>query len=304
MFAGLLILILGIMLVRERLSPDAKSSDKHAASLALGERQQRCASQRTYDRIKVELFRRAVETRGSGREPFDRLSSYSVVRMERPLLTSYDKEIGTLRCSGRLALDLPPGVAVVGGRRTLWADIDYVLQPAADGSGDVVMLEGADAIIVPLATVATTGSEVPLPSSSVAGPTSSEATGSTGAQLPPSEVTMASPQEQAITPRPAPLPQQTRPAPATARPSFNCRHARTKSEIAVCNDGRLASLDRQMAAQYYRAIAAADARQRQLLTRTRDQFLSYRDRCPSEDCIAETYQGRMRQIGDIMEGGH
>jgi hypothetical protein len=39
-----------------------------------------------------------------------------------------------------------------------------------------------------------------------------------------------------------------------------------------------------------------------LLTRTRDSFLIYRDRCTSNDCIAETYRGRMREIRDIMLG--
>ena len=57
-----------------------------------------------------------------------------------------------------------------------------------------------------------------------------------------------------------------------------------------------------MAAQYFRALAAADGRQRATLTSTRDSFLHYRDRCPSDSCIAETYRGRMREIRDIMNG--
>jgi hypothetical protein len=35
---------------------------------------------------------------------------------------------------------------------------------------------------------------------------------------------------------------------ATASPSFNCAAARSRGEVAVCNDERLAALDRQMAA--------------------------------------------------------
>jgi uncharacterized protein len=97
-----------------------------------------------------------------------------------------------------------------------------------------------------------------------------------------------------------------KPAPrsaASARPSFNCRYARTGSEVAVCNDGDLAALDRQMSAQYYRALASSDARQRSLLGATRDQFLRARDRCGTKACIADTYRGRMRQIRDIVESG-
>ena len=57
-----------------------------------------------------------------------------------------------------------------------------------------------------------------------------------------------------------------------------------------------------MAAQFYRAMSDADAEQRANLQRTRDAFLAYRDRCPNNACIAETYRGRMREIRDIMLG--
>jgi uncharacterized protein len=97
---------------------------------------------------------------------------------------------------------------------------------------------------------------------------------------------------------PAPRP----PATGAARPSFNCRYARTRGEIAVCRDSGLAALDRQMASQFYRALRVADPRQRATLTATRDSFLRYRDRCPSNACVAETYRGRMREIRDIMAG--
>ncbi|RIX27133.1 hypothetical protein D3M59_11330 [Sphingomonas edaphi] len=298
MIAGLFILVLGILLIRERGSASEQRAEKPTASGAGGDVEQRCASQQTYDRIKLELFRRAVETRGSGREPFDRLSTYSVARMERPLLTDYDKELGTVRCSGRLSLDLPPGVAVVGGRRALSADIDYLLQPAADGSGDVVMLEGADPIIIPLATLAPTSSGPALPSSSAPAAIPGESVTRSSEVLAPQS--SQTPAQEPAPPIPATREnaQAERPA-MTSRPSFNCRYARTRSEIAVCSDGRLAALDREMAAQYLRAIANADARERRLLTSTRDQFLRHRDRCTSEACIAQSYRGRMRQISDI-----
>jgi hypothetical protein len=49
-------------------------------------------------------------------------------------------------------------------------------------------------------------------------------------------------------------------------------------------------------------MADASSEQRAILNRTRDAFLRYRDQCPSNSCIAETYQGRMREIRDIMRG--
>ncbi len=293
---GLLVLIAVVMMItRSRSAEQDKLSDAQAAGAGASAPAKRCASQATYDRIKLELFRRAAQVRTSDQAVFDRLSAFASVRMERPVLRSQDQELGTVRCAGRLSLDLPPGVAVVGGRRTLSADVDYVLQPAADGSGDVVILEGADPIIIPLATLARTGETAAAPT--VPAPSTLPVT--TDQPLPPIAPGTA-PETAAPTAEPEPTP----PAPAAgaARPSFNCRYARTPGEIAVCRDAGLAALDRQMAAQFYRALRVADPRQRATLTATRDSFLRFRDRCPSNACIAEAYRGRMREIRDIMSG--
>lgn len=280
---GLLVLVAAIVLVTRRGNPDQdKLSDDQAAGSAASGPQTRCASQATYDRIKTDLFRQAAQLRKSDQAAFDRLSAYASVRMERPLLRGGDEALGTVRCSGRLSLDLPPGVAVVGGRRTLSADIDYVLQPAADGSGEVVMIEGADPIVVPLATLARTGepaTTATVPALPPAGPIP-------GSPSPPSTAEPDEPPEPTV----------------GEAPSFNCQRARTRGEIAVCQNSGLAALDRQMASQFSSALAAAGPRQRAILASTRDSFLRYRDQCPSNACIAETYRGRMREIRDIMSG--
>jgi uncharacterized protein len=57
-----------------------------------------------------------------------------------------------------------------------------------------------------------------------------------------------------------------------------------------------------MAAQYRSAFASSDRRTRAELERSRGRFLGYRDQCPSDDCIADTYRGRMREIRDIADG--
>ena len=297
---GLLILIVAIvMITRARTADRDKLSDAQAAGAGATAAETRCASQATYDRIKLELFRRAAQVRTSDQAVFDRLSAFASVRMERPVLRSQDQELGTVRCAGRLSLDLPPGLAVVGGRRTLGADVDYVLQPAADGSGDVVMLEGADPIIVPLATLARTGETAAAPG---APPVTAEGIPA-DPSAPPPGVTIPAPEPAApsaeLQPESAPRPSATV---GQARPSFNCRYARTRGEVAVCRDPGLAALDRQMASQFYRALRAADRRQRATLTATRDSFLRFRDRCPTNACIAEAYRGRMREIRDIMSG--
>lgn len=289
---ALLLLVVALFLFSDRADPNKGRLTGNGETSTGKSANDRCGSQRTYEEIKRELFRQAADTRGRDQAEFDRIAAYASVRVERPRLRDHDEELGTIRCSGRLSIDLPPGVAAVGGRRTLSADIDYVLQPAADGSGDVVMLEGADPIIVPLATLARSGETSRLPS------------------LPPEERPAPPAPSQPVPPARAPVAPQAAPeirseearGARSVRPSFNCRYARTRSEIAVCNDAGLASLDRQMASQYYRAISAANARQRAQLVRSRTTFLRFRDRCAGNACIAETYHGRMREIRDIMAG--
>ena len=247
-----------------------------------------CSAKETYDLIKRELFRRAAQLRGSDQAAYDKLAAVAVIRMENPVMESQDGSTGAINCSGSLSLDLPPGVAAVGGRRTLASDVDYTLQQAADGTGTVVLLRNADAIIAPLATLGRLEQQP-------AAPVTQTETNQTEAPEPKTSVqppaTLAPPVTAAPTPRPA-----------TARPSFDCGKARTKGEVAVCSDAGLAALDRNMAAQFGRAMTAADPDQRALLQSTRSRFLTYRDRCPDRQCMGDAYVGRMKEIRDIMEG--
>ena len=288
LLGGLLVLLLLIVVLtgRNRSDQDRLGDDELAQnSGAAADPEKLCSSQRTYDLIKRELFRRAAQVRGSDQAAFNKLAAYSSIRMDAPMLRSHDEDLGTVSCSGTLALDLPPGVAVVGGRRTLTADIGYSLQPAADGSGDVLTLTNADAILTPLATLA----RVQAPAEDPLAPIEDNVTGPA--------VIYAPGEAQETSPAPEPVRR-----PTVANPSFDCADARTRGEIAVCNDSGLASLDRQMAGQFNSAMSRADPEQRALLQRTRNSFLSYRDRCGSNSCIAETYRGRMREISDIMAG--
>ena len=89
---------------------------------------------------------------------------------------------------------------------------------------------------------------------------------------------------------------------AQSRASFDCRLARTRGEIAVCNNGNLGLLDRQLALLYSQAWGRADAAKRARLLRTRDRFIARRDACVSEMCTRIAYENRMRQVSDIMFG--
>ena len=281
----LLVLIIGYFATRGNSEQDKLTGNELVQNAQQPKAQapeKQCASKSTYDLIKRDLFKRAAQLRVSDQAAFDQLSGFAVLRMENPVMESEDNSTGAVNCSGSLSLDLPPSVAVVGGRHTLTTDIDYTVQPAADGSGPVVLLRNADAIVTPLATLSRT-----------AQPT----------QQPMDLANQMAPVEPSVPAAQAP-PVQAPIAPKTAvtRPSFDCGRARSRSEIAVCADAGLAALDRNMAAQYARSIAVATPAQQALLRRTRDRFLGYRDRCPNNACIGDAYVGRMREIRDIMEG--
>ncbi|WP_114228008.1 MULTISPECIES: lysozyme inhibitor LprI family protein [Sphingomonas] len=278
----------------------ANDSGGNATATAAADPAARCASRQTYDGVKAELFRLAAATRGHDQATFDRLASYATLRMESPVLKSQDGATGALACSGRASIDLPPGLVVAGGRTTLSAPLDYTLQNAADGSGQVITLAGADPITVPLATLARTG-ETPATSESGSGDATAPDAGSLDepgvAPSPIAPTPQPLPVPRAATPPPAPTPPQ-----ASSDPGFNCRYARTRGEIAVCNDDGLALLDRRMTSVYVDALRNASSTQYALLHQTRDRFLGYRDRCANSACMAAAYRDRIREISDIMAG--
>ena len=277
----LLLIIVGAILLRGGSTEDDRLTN--AATSAREDPEKRCSSQATYDLIKRDLFRRAAALRGSDQPTFDKLVSYSSLRVEAPLMQDQNEEVGSVTCNATVTLDLPPGVAVVGGRRSLSADVLYTVQPAADGSGNVLTLANADGIITPLATLA----KIDQPAE--------EALDEVNAVAPmPGEIPPTTVDPLAPAPAPGEVP--------STNPSFDCGRARSTGEIAVCSDPRLAALDRRMASQFRSALSDASPQQRAILNQTRDSFLRYRDQCPSNACVAETYQGRMREIRDIMRG--
>jgi hypothetical protein len=285
LLGGLVILLLLVAYFASNRNPDQDKLTANELSEAQSSSpEKRCASQATYDLIKRDLFRRAAQLRGSDQAAYDKLSGVAVLRMENPVMESQDSGTGAINCSGTLSIDLPPGVAVAGGRRTLTGDVDYSIQPAANASGDVILLRNADAIIAPLATLARVAEPQQLPE---------EIDGNAIAPAQPEENVAAS---ESANLQPGP------PSAYPGRPSFDCSNAHTRSEIAVCSDSGLSALDVNMTAQYRRALAAADPEQRAALQSTRDRFLAYRDRCPNRQCIGDAYTGRMREIRDIMEG--
>ena len=125
-----------------------------------------CAAQATYDVMRRVLFRRAAQVGGSDEQAYARLADFALLRMRAPVVRGIDDQLKSVTCSGTAILELPPGVEVAGGRRSLSGDVDYMIQPAADGTGNVVRLGNADSIVVPLATLSRAQAPSPSRSSS------------------------------------------------------------------------------------------------------------------------------------------
>ncbi|GAA4739611.1 hypothetical protein GCM10023264_00710 [Sphingomonas daechungensis] len=270
---GVLILILvGMMLWGSRSSEnDRLTGDEVSASA--GDPSSLCSGEATSAAIRTAIFQQAAELRGSDQAALAKIASAASVRMEAAVLRDEGTD-GSVTCNGTLTLDLPPGVAA-GGKSSLSADVLYTVQQGAGSDARTVTLTDASAIVGPLSSIATTAPDNtdPLSNTTING-------------------------VDVITP-PDPLAPQPE---AAGGPSFNCANARTAGEAAVCDDPNLAALDRRMSAQFAGALAQASPEQRELLIRTRNEFLGYRDQCTENACIADTYRGRMREIRDIMTG--
>jgi hypothetical protein len=253
--------------MKKKETPPSQSK----AELAAAQRERirkACASEGTYARLKELVFDEAARIRKSDPRNLDPLAAAAVVRMEDPVVKTRDEALNVTVCSGRFVLELPPGAEnAFGGKRRLTADIEYAAQAAADGSGLVYQMDGAEPIVYRLATV--------------------------GLQGPPPTMN---------------LPAATRAAPpaaslrVTARPSFSCRYAKTRTEKMVCASPALAARDREMASLFYALLAGADPATRAHLRRSRNAFLAERERCGSESCVAAAYTARVAELRSIERG--
>ena len=268
-----------------------------------------CASRLTYARLKEYVFDEAARIRNSDPRRLDQVAAYSVVRMDGPVVKSRDDQLNITVCTGQFVLNLPPGVQdAFDGQPVIKADVEYAAQAAADGSGLVYSMSGAEPIIYRIATLGLRPHPMPQiaampavterakeePKVVVAQSRPQPETPTTGIVSKEKKArTIASKQGASRERGPG---QQGK---ATASPSFKCRHARTPSERMVCKNGSLAAADRRMSAVFYNEMASAPAQTKRALRRSRDKFLAKRERCASEACVARVYEERVAEIRRI-----
>ncbi len=266
-----------------------------------------CASRLTYARLKEYVFDQAARIGNSDPRGLDSLAAYSVVRMDDPVVKSRDDDLNIIVCAGRFVLDLPPGIQdAFNGQSAISADVEYAAQAAADGSGLVYSMTGAEPIIYRIATLGLAARPMPHIGAAPTATPREETANITPAEVIPERPAptvsaaskLAPPIARSAQQRP-PATKVPRVAKTTASPSFNCRRARTTSEKMVCASGALAAADRRMSAVFYGEMAGADAETKSLLRRSRDKFLGRRERCSTDACIAQVYEERIAEIRRI-----
>jgi uncharacterized protein YecT (DUF1311 family) len=231
---------------------------------------QQCASQATYDAIKKQLFDNARKKVTTNPKPLFSLQNASAVRMTAPVVTNANPQLQRTQCSGQLTLMLPPTASnAFGGTNMLSATMTYIVQQAADHSGTVVQIAGADTVSDQLAS-ATDMLGQRRNSGDVSGSADfgqGKAAGSVTAF-----------------------------AGKTYNPSFDCGGRLTNAMRMICQDEDLAGLDRDLSALYGRKKGATPKPDLPALVQAQRDFLKSRDNCADTECMKNLYSMRSDQL--------
>lgn len=234
--------------------------------------------------VKQELFRRAAILGGRDGARFGAAAGRSLIRLQsEPAAAGPGGRAA--RCSGWLALDLPPGLVVDGGRSNLNSEVHYAFAGRAGGQLRLADLSGADALVASLATLARAA---PAQDAADAAPAAAPVAAIVADALP------ATARE-----RPAEPARQVA-AKAPARPKPGCRYSSRRTEQAICGSSNLAALDRSLDMFYAQSLARADDARKAALVSSSGSFASRRDACRSQSCLTSAYLARMREVSAIM----
>ena len=260
--------------VQQARSKPAAQVPKQSASL--------CADSTAAGLIKRELFRRAAEIRGIDEELLGRAVRDSVVRIEPSTKSARE---AAFDCTGWVGLDLPPGLAVDGGRTNINAEVAYGLAGESRALR-LASLSGTERLVRTLASL---------------GPAPKEPDQDEPIEPVRVAAVVRKPPEQAASPvRPPRRVPDAQPlqAPVTS----GCGRLTSRTDQMICASGNLSSLDRQLTLLYRQSWNQADKKKRAALLGSRQRFNDRREACGSPNCMTTAYLSRLREISDIMAG--
>jgi uncharacterized protein YecT (DUF1311 family) len=249
--------------------------------------QQDCVSRQVIDLLRDKIFDTAITTSKAEKKAAQNLNNLRAAlagRIENPVLQGHDAQIRKTSCAGRLVFGLPPSVMkAFGGTSSLFADISYTVQQAADKSGLVVEATGIDSVVQTLIDASQhkriVKVEIPAPS------VPSFAPSSAAPRLPTDIAGVFDPPPSAANRDYGDLVD----APPSARPSFGCKGKLTRVEKMICADSMLADQDRALDSAFKDARNRTTDANRGPLLALQSKYRARRDACQDAACVSATY---------------
>jgi hypothetical protein len=129
----------------ERKPTQDASQTKPAATAAAAD----CASSEAFGKLKQIVFDDAAKAApDSQRIAIQNLAAQSTASVKLAVLDSVDQQTAKISCSGQLTVTFPQTASsAFGGAAPAMTNVRYTSQPAADGTGQVISVEGAGPII-------------------------------------------------------------------------------------------------------------------------------------------------------------
>jgi hypothetical protein len=263
-----------------------------------------CASMETAAEVKNLIFQQAAkQTAAANRLALTQLAKQASLRIESPVLDSYDDESKKTACSGHLHVSLPAGaVRNLGDTSDLTASVKYTSQPTPDHLGATYQVTGAEDLTSGIAGADISDwashlqpNGMPAEGAPVAVPASA-----TPAPPPQTIVSLGGPapaaQPPAAPPRPAQPLRQGQGyvgAPNAAGQPFaqlpRCAWARSYADRMICGDPALEAEDRRIARLYRQALAEDSTGE---VRRVAQSEHAQREGCRDRDCIVEWFKQR------------
>ncbi len=261
-----------------------------------------CAAMDTAAEIKTVFFDQAEkQTAASNRLALSQLAKQASLRIEAPLLDSYDEGARKTTCSGQLHVSLPAGaVRNLGDTSDLTTAIKYSAEPASDHIGTNYKVTGADTLISGIAGAdisdwAAHLTPAGMPAEGAPVPAVVSAAPPAPIVSLPSQTPPAAPASKSviIAKRPA-SPAASLPSVATRGfadlpPMPRCRWARSYADRTICGDPALEAEDRRIGALYRSALASDDTGE---VRRVAQSERAIREGCQDRDCIVEWFRQR------------
>jgi hypothetical protein len=255
--------------------------------------------------VKNLIFQQAEkQTTASNRLALTQLAKQSFLRIESPLLDSYDDDTKKTTCSGHLHVSLPAGaVRNLGDTSDLIASVKYSAQPTPDHLGSTYQVSGAEDLISGIAGADITdwaahlqpngmpAEGAPVPAMASAPPPVASTAGSV--PMPPDLAAGAAPPSPPAHPSIA-TGRQTEASPpdvAGQEPPRlpRCQWARSYADRMICGDAALEAEDRRIARLYRRALAEDPTGE---VRRVAQSEHAQREGCRDRDCIVEWFKQR------------